>query len=82
MAISVGSEWEKWENQLDEIRKPNPICKCGEMMEWYRSDTYGYYYRCLKCGKKKRRQYYHEWYQDKKGRTSLRLISQKESKKT
>lgn len=69
---AAGSEWERWEKQLARIKKPDPVCECGEM-EWYRSDIYGYYYRCLKCGKKKRRKYYHEWYKDKNGRDSLRL---------
>lgn len=66
--------WERWEKQFKEIRKSNPICKCGEVMEWYKSDTYGYYYRCSICGKKKRRKYYHEFYTDEKGRRHLRRV--------
>lgn len=75
MLVSDHLQWERWEKQIAKIRKPNPICKCGEIMEWYKSDTYGYYYRCINCKRKKRRKYYHEFYTDEKGRRQLRLKS-------
>lgn len=63
--------WERWEKQFSKIKQPDPVC-CNQDMEWFKSDLIGYYYKCLVCGRKVKRKYYHEFYTDSKGRTQLR----------